>query len=145
MKPATSWILLVITLCAFAYWFAVAGRVHYPPPEVAALELARGDIASSSSCLTVEDVLRANNLNNGPTSPTTIWTSRVKNEWTLRVEHGKSTSWRAYTFTVEGGRLVPMTVVASDDLPDISTEQAIDDLIAKIHSPPQEACKPNGE
>ena len=145
MKPSAAWILLVVAMCGGAYWFATRGRLHYPPPEVAQLELARGDAGSSNSCLSVDAVLHANNLDNGPSGPTTIWTSRVKDEWTMRVEIGKSTTWRAYTFTVEGGRLVPMTVVASDDLPDISTEQAIDDLIAKIHSPPQEACKPNGE
>jgi len=145
MKPSTAWILLVVGLCAAAYWFATSGQLNYPPPEVASLELARGDAASSSSCLSVEDVLRVNNLNNGPTSPTTTWTSRVKNEWTLRVELGKRTSWRAYTFVVEQGRLVPVGVVSSDDVPDVGTQEAIDEWIAKIHSPPSESCKPTGD
>ena len=142
MKPSTAWILLAVAMCGGAYWFATRGRMHYPPPEVAQLELARGDAGSSNSCLSVDAVLHANNLDNGPSSPTTIWTSRVKDEWTMRLELGKATSWRAYTFTVEGGRLVPMTVVASDDLPDISTEQAIDDLIAKSTRPRRKPASP---
>jgi hypothetical protein len=144
VKPSTAWILLVIAMCAGAYWFATSGQLHYPPPEVAKLELARGDIASSSSCLSVDDVLHANNLANGPTSPKATWTSRVKDEWTLRLDLGKH-SWRTYRFIVEGGRLVPMQVVSSDDLPDISTEQAIDEWIAKIHSPPAESCRLSGD
>jgi len=134
MKASTAWSIFVAAAVGLAYWFAVSGRVHYPPPEVAALELARGDIASSPSCLTVDQVLKANGLTNN------IWTSRVKDEWTLRLEPGGH-SWRTYTFTVEGTQFVPRMVVSSDDLPQIDMQPAIDEWIAKIHSPPEESCR----
>lgn len=133
MKPSTGWIVFVITLCGLGYWFATSGRLHYPPPDIAALELARGDIERSRSCLTVDQVLKANGFTNN------VWTSRVRNEWTMRVEPGGH-SWRTYTFTVENGRLEPMMVVSSDDLPQIDLKPAIDEWIEKIHAPAAESC-----
>jgi hypothetical protein len=143
MKPATAWILLVIAMCGVAYWFVTRGRLHYPPPEVAALELARGDIARSSSCLSVDAVLRANGFTDATKNPTIVWTSRVRDEWTMRFEFGGS-SWRAYTFQVEGNQLVPVNVVSSDDLPKIDLQPSIDEWIGKIHSPAADSCQPAG-
>jgi hypothetical protein len=131
------WMIPVAVACVGAWLFLTAGRLSYPPPEVAALELARGDIASSPSCLTVDQVLKANGLTDNN------WTTRVKDEWTLRLEPGGS-SWRTYRFVVEGRMLVPMQVVSSDDLPQIETEAAIDEWIAKIHTPPAESCRRQG-
>jgi len=138
MKPATAWILLVVAMSGGAYWFATRAQLHWPPPGVAALELTRGDVARSSSCVSVDAVLRANHLD-GTEGARPVWTSRVKDEWMMRQEVGQH-DWRAFMFRVEGGQLVPINVVYSDTMPGPLLEEAIADLLEHTQVPADSHC-----
>lgn len=128
MKPSTGWALFALALAGTAVWFLFGQRHSSPPPEIAALELARGDIPYTPSCFTLGSVLTANRLDGSASDASVLWTTRVRDEWTMRVERGKS--WSAYTFMRQGDLLLPVRLAFSDDLPQApGMENAVDELL----------------
>ena len=118
----TSGIAVVTALSSLvAIYLVLASRHSDPPAEYSALELTRADAAATPSCYSLQSVLVANNLTG---SARRSWSTRVKDEWTLRIDNGRD--WRAYRFTRDGDLVVPSQVVSSDDLPQIGTQEAID-------------------
>jgi hypothetical protein len=104
-------------------------RQSKPPAEIAALEVARGDIARTPSCYSLDSVLTANRLDGSASDASVFWTTRVRDEWTMTVKRGKS--WSRYTFVKEGDVMTPVGLSFSDDLPqDTRMEKAIGDLLA---------------
>jgi hypothetical protein len=127
MKPATAWALFTAVLIGVALWLTFAGRHSEPPADIAALELVRGDINETGSCFSLGAVLAANQLDGTASDVDVLWTTRVRDEWTLRVDRKRS--WRAYTFVRQEGRLLPVRVAFSDDLPQLGLEAAVDELL----------------
>jgi hypothetical protein len=121
-----SWMIFVIALAGAAVWF-VFGQRSEPPPEVTALELVRGDFYETPSCFSLGSVLTANRLDGSASDSSVGWSTRVRDEWTLRVDRGKS--WSAYTVVKQGGMMLPVRVAFSDDLPQLRVEQAVDALL----------------
>jgi hypothetical protein len=119
--------VFALALSGAAVWFVFGQRHASPPPEIAALELTRGDINRTGSCFSLGSVLTANRLDGSASDAGVLWTTRVRGEWTMRVDRGKS--WSAYTFVREDGRMVPVRLSFSDDLPDLGMEPAIDELL----------------
>jgi hypothetical protein len=115
-------------LIGVAVWFVFAQRHAKPPPELAALELNRGDMNETGSCFSLGSVLTANRLDGTAADTDVVWNMRVRDEWTMRVQQGKS--WRAYTFMKEPERALPVRVAFSDDLPQVGVEKAIEELLA---------------
>ena len=126
MKPSFGWALFALIFSAIAVWFVFGQRHSAPPAEIAALELLRGDFNDTPSCFSLGSVLKANGLD-GSGDADVVWTTRVRDEWTMRVERGKS--WSAYTFMREGDFLLPVRRAFSDDLPQLGSEAAIDELL----------------
>jgi hypothetical protein len=62
MRPSAGWALLVLVMTGIAIGFVFRQRHSSPPLEVAALELARGDIPRTPSCFSLGAVLTANRL-----------------------------------------------------------------------------------
>ena len=128
MKPSSGWALFAFVLIGTALWFVFGQRHSSPPAEIAALELVRGDINETPSCFSLGSVLTANRLDGSAADASVLWTTRVRDEWTMRVERGKS--WSAYTFMREGEFMLPVRLAFSDDLPqEPGMEMAIDDLL----------------
>ena len=128
MTPATLWKLFVGILVATAAYLVFFPRTTEAPPEIAALEMAKADFENTGSCYTLHDVLAANQLTgDGPHK--VHWTTRVRDEWTLRVDGDKT--WRTYRFDRENGRMIPRQVVSSDNLPQVETQAAIDEWVAE--------------
>jgi hypothetical protein len=121
-----SWMIFVVALAGAAVWF-VFGQRSEPPPEVSALEVLRGDFYETPSCFSLGSVLTANRLDGSASDAGVGWSTRVRDEWTLRVDRGKS--WSAYTFVKQGGMMLPVRVAFSDDLPQLGVEQAVDALL----------------
>ena len=122
------WTIFVLAMVGTGVWF-VFGQRSKAPPEVTALEVARGDISRTPSCFSLDSVLAANRLDGSSSDASVGWTTRVRDEWTMTVRRGKS--WSAYTFIQEGGILTPVRLAFSDDLPqDTGMEQAMDELLA---------------
>ena len=118
----TSGVAVLTALSSLVAIYLVLGSRHSDPPaEYAALELTRGDAATTPSCYSLQSVLAANNLTG---SARRTWSMRVKDEWTMRIDNGRD--WRSYRFTREGDLVVPSQVVSSDELPQIGTQEAID-------------------
>ena len=115
-------------MAGVALWFVFGQRHSSPPPEITALEITRGDIPRTPSCFSLGSMLTANRLDGSASDTSVVWTTRVRDEWTMRVERGKS--WSAYTFMREGDLMEPVRLAFSDDLPqETGMEQAIDDLL----------------
>jgi hypothetical protein len=123
----TSWVILVLVLAGAAAWFVFGQRHSGPPPEIAALEMMRGDISETPSCFTLASVLKANRLDGSASDVGVVWTNRVRDEWAMRVARGKS--WSSYRFIKQGNFLVPVLSSSSDDLPQLGLEKAIDELL----------------
>jgi len=117
----------VLVLASAAVWFVFGQRHTRPPAEIAALELVRGDINETPSCFSLGSVLTANRLDGSATDTGVVWTTRVRDEWTMRVQRGKS--WSTYTFMREGERILPVRLAFSDDLPQLGMEKAVDELL----------------
>jgi hypothetical protein len=88
VKPSSGWALFVLVVAGTAVWFAFGQRHSGPPAEIAALELVRGDINETGSCFSLGSVLRANRLDGSATDVSVVWTTGVRDEWTMRVERG---------------------------------------------------------
>jgi hypothetical protein len=127
LRPSHGWALFALVLIGVALWFVFAQRQSQPPAELAALELVRGDLNDTGSCFSLGSVLVANRLDGSASDAGVVWTTRVRDEWTLRVQRGES--WRAYTFVKEPGRVRPVRVAFSDDLPQVGVEKAVDELL----------------
>ena len=127
MSAKHGWSLFVAVMVGIAAWMVFFERHSALPPELAALELARGDISETGSCFSLGSVVKANRLEDGASDASVYWNERVHDEWTLHVKRGSSRS--AYTFLKEDGRMVPVRVVFMDDLPQLNTEQAVDELL----------------
>ena len=109
-------------------WFVFSQRHSSPPPEIAALELLRGDFYDTPSCYSLASVIQANRLDGTDSEASVLWTTRVRDEWTMRVDRGKS--WSAYTFMKRDQFMLPVRLAFSDDLPQApGMEKAIDDLL----------------
>jgi len=127
MKPL--WVIYVLAFFGTAIWFFFGQRQSKPPAEIAALEIARGNIARTPSCYSLDSVLTANRLDGTASDASVFWTTRVRDEWTMTVKRGKS--WTRYTFVREGDVMTPVGLSFSDDLPqDTGMEKAIGDLLA---------------
>jgi len=123
------WLIFVLAFFGTAIWFFFGQRQSKPPAEIAALEMARGNIERTPSCYSLDAVLTANRLDGTASDASAFWTTRVRDEWTMTVKRGKS--WSAYTFIKEGDVMTPVRLAFSDDLPqDTRMEEAIDDLLA---------------
>jgi hypothetical protein len=128
MRSSAGWLLFVLVMTGIALWFVFSQRYSSPPPEITALELTRGDIPLTPSCYSLGSVLAANHLDGSASDTSVVWTTRVRDEWTMRVERGKS--WSAYTFLREGDLMQPVRLAFSDDLPqEVRMEPAIDNLL----------------
>jgi hypothetical protein len=127
MRASHGWALFALVLIGIALWMVFGERHSAPPPGLAALELVRGDMNETGSCFTLGSVLKANRLDESASDASVVWTSRVRDEWTMRVKRGKS--WSAYTFVRGEGRMLPVRVAFSDDLPQLNTEKAVDELL----------------
>ena len=126
---SSAWVLFALILLGIAVWFVFGQRHSGPPAGIAALELVRGDINETPSCFSLGSVLTANRLDGSATDASVVWTTRVRDEWTMRVERGKS--WSAYTFMRKGDFMMPVRLAFSDDLPqEPGMEKAVDDLLA---------------
>jgi len=126
MRLTSGIALLTVLSGGVAIYFVLSARHTDPPPEFAALELAQGGASTTPSCYSLQSVLVANNLTGGAQRS---WTTRVKDEWTLRVDNGRD--WRTYRFARSDDLVVPMQVVSSDKLPQIGTQEAIDAWLAQ--------------
>ena len=127
-RMKTLWVIIVAAFAGAVVWFFF-GWQSKPPAEIAALELARGDISRTPSCYSLDSMLTANRLDGSASDASAVWTTRVRDEWTMTVKRGKS--WSAYTFMREGDVMEPVRLAFSDDLPqDTGMEKAIDDLLA---------------
>jgi hypothetical protein len=126
MRPSIGWLIFVAVLVGLAYVMVFSGR-DGPPPDLLPLEVTTADFNESSSCYPLSSLLAANRLDGSDSNIDTGWTQRVKDEWTLRVERGRS--WSAYSFQREADRLLPVRVAFSDDLPQLNTREAIAALI----------------
>ena len=126
MKPL--WLIYVLVFFGTVIWFFFGQRQSKPPAEIAALEMARGNIERTLSCYSLDAVLTANRLDGTDSDVSAFWTTRVRDEWTMTVKRGKS--WSAYTFIKEGEVMTPVRLAFSDDLPqDTGMEKAIGDLL----------------
>jgi hypothetical protein len=121
-----SWVISVLVFAGVVAWFVFGQRHSAPPAELAALELVRGDISETPSCFSLGSVIKANHLD-GTGDGSVLWTTRVRDEWTLRVDRGQS--WSAYTFMKQGEFMLPVRLAFSDDLPQLGMEKAIDALL----------------
>ena len=126
MKPL--WMVFVLALVGTGIWFVFARQQSAPPAELAALELVRGDFNETPSCFSLGAVVAANHLDGSSDDVDAGWTTRVRDEWTLRVDRDQS--WRAYTFVKQENFVLPVRVAFSDDLPQLGVEKAIDELLA---------------
>jgi hypothetical protein len=127
MKPL--WLIYVLAFCGAAIWFFFGQRQSKPPADIAALEMARGNIARTPSCYSLDAVLTANRLDGSASDASVFWTTRVRDEWTMTVKRGKS--WSRYTFVKEGDVMTPVGLSFSDDLPqDTGMEKGIGELLA---------------
>lgn len=125
----TLWVIFVVAFFGTTIWFFFGQRQSKPPAQIAALEVARGNIERTPSCYTLDSLLTANHLDGTATDASVFWTTRVRDEWTMTVKRGKS--WSAYTFVKEGDVMTPVRLAFSDDLPqDTRMEKAMDDLFA---------------
>jgi hypothetical protein len=113
-------LVLFVLVSAVGIYMIFSNRHSDPAVEFSALELAAGDAANTPTCYSLATALVANNLT-GDARRT--WTSRVFNEWTLRIDNGRQ--WRTYTFMREGDLVVPLQVVSSEDLPQIGDQEAV--------------------
>jgi hypothetical protein len=120
--------LFVLVIVGVAAWFVFGQRHSAPPADIAALELVRGDFYETPSCFSLGAVLTANRLDGSASDASVVWTTRVRDEWTMRVDRGKS--WSAYTFIRQEQFLLPVRPAFSDDLPQLGLEKAIDELLA---------------
>jgi len=127
LKPSSAWALFALILIGIAVYFVFSQRHSSPPPEIAALELLRGDINETGSCFSLGSVLTANRLDGSASDASVVWRTRVRDEWTMRVERGKS--WSAYTFMRQGDFMLPVRLAFSDDLPQLGMEEAVDALL----------------
>jgi hypothetical protein len=123
-----SWVIFVLALSGAGVWYFFGQRHSSPPPEIAALELVRGDTSETPSCFSLGSVLKANRLDGSDSDASVGWTTRVRDEWTMRVDRGKS--WSAYTFIKQEQFMLPVRRAFSDDLPQLGLEKAIDELLA---------------
>jgi hypothetical protein len=128
LRPSALWALFALFLIGIVVWFVLGQRLSTPPADIAALELARGDIEETGSCFSLGSVLTANRLDGTASDVDVSWSTRVRDEWTLRVEKGKS--WSAYTFIRQEGRMLPVRLAFSDDLPQLGMAEAMEELLA---------------
>jgi hypothetical protein len=122
MKPSIGWLIFVGALVGLAYVMVFSGRSS-APPDLLGLEVTTADFNESGTCYPLSSLLSANGLDGSDSKADTSWNQRVKDEWTLRVERGRS--WSTYSFQREGDRLLPVRTAFSDDLPQLGPREAI--------------------
>jgi hypothetical protein len=123
-SPVAGALLGALAAAIAIYYFVFAQRLSNPPPAFAALEITTAGATTTPTCYSLNSLLVANGL--AGDAPR-VWTERVKDEWTLRV--GRKSTWRTYRFVRENDMVLPMQVVSSDDLPQISMEHVMDQWV----------------